>query len=431
MLFQCKKCGKICDVKLSKYFEVLLRRNWIFMCETCEKIDDWKKRSQFLNTENYFYSTECSIEGFDPRLSIWVENKIIREQAYCVIMLRDKTEYTCFPVELKEDYSLICRNDEYNPEIEYGLHRKGALEVNIPLSDIRSIKIMDIYRDVAVPDVEKPVYGYKGVCLQNGILEAMDYIYEIGILYEEPQQNPYQTDYQDVYSHFCLKMEDVLLKYGRDFISSPITLARGKLCNDMRLFIVKAEGHCFENTPDGWVSNRLALIKEVQKEEIIAYFNKRPELKVQVQKYFAKESIYDNIWEAYEKVEIKPYKQLLSDDEIEMLIIESCDYKKMGHCIQDDLSPKIERCQRCKCFNFPMSVSGELKTYHYLKVRNAIRQNTFNDANTSYQYLLEQNDKNYLDAIQRLIKYNQPKNGKQMNSSKLLPDGCGFLSNSF
>nr|WP_025774306.1 hypothetical protein [Clostridium botulinum] len=241
------------------------------------------------------------------------------------------------------------------------------------------------------------------MCLKDGILTTHKYIYEIGIPYEEPQRNRYHTNFQDVYSHFCLRIEDVLLNY-RDFITLPIKFSKGKGDGEQRLFEVKGEGHCFKNPDCGWVSNRLTIIREVCKEEIIAYFNESPDLKLKTGEYLEKLNRYENVWEEYENADIKPYKQFMSDDEINNMLIGSCAYKKMSLCPQNDKVQKFERCQCCDYYKYHMK--GKKNIYSYLMVRNAIREGTFDETDINYQYLLEHNCKSELDAIQRLLTYN-------------------------
>lgn len=65
-----------------------------------------------------------------------------------------------------------------------------------------------IYIDYREPGVKEAIYGFKGVEIIDGILKARDYMYEIGISYEEPERIQPYTDYQDVYSYFCIKIED-------------------------------------------------------------------------------------------------------------------------------------------------------------------------------------------------------------------------------
>ena len=325
---KCKNCGEIYNIEVNKYFKMLLARK--FLCKTCEDINKWKENTLDYENQNYYTWGECKIQHYDFRLYNRIEEEIIRPKKNCEIKLKFEEIYHCFPIELLGDYLLCCKD-----ELENGVHRSGDMEKRIPINYILGIKLLDIYRDYVEPDIEKPVFGFKGVCLTDGILKSKDYIYEIGIPYEEPQRNPYYTDYQDVYSHFCHRIEDVLLNY-RDFITSPMLFSQGKGHGEERLFLVKGEGHCFQNTAYGWVSNKLTLIREVSKEEIIKYFNKRLKLKLKTEKHFIEQGI-ENVWVKYEQAEIKPYKQFMSNVEIENLLIQNCNYYKLDHCPQDNL----------------------------------------------------------------------------------------------
>lgn len=403
MLRKCKKCGKVYDVGLFKYIKALWRGKMIFRCETCEELVNWK-RDEDINQINInsFNENECTVKSYDDRLYGWIYEKIIDHNKYCELKLRGDTKYNCFLIDLKNDY-LVCCKDEYDPDIEYGTHRMGDIEKNIPLNYIMGIKKLDIHKDYFEPDVKEPIYGFKGVSVVDGILKANDYIYEIGIPYEEPQRIRPHTDYQDVYSHFCIKIEDVLSH--RDFITSPIMFSQGKGCSSQRLFEVKAEGHCFKNTINGWVSNKLTLIREVTREEIIEYFNKNQKLKLIVEDFLKpKNSNYEDIWSEYEKADIKPYKQFLNDNEIEEMLVKSCPFNKMDVCIQDCLKLKFETCEQCRYYKHSMEYKK--KRYCYLTIRNAIRKGVFNKEDENYKYLLENNFESELEAIQRLLEYN-------------------------
>lgn len=399
---KCRKCGTTCIIKPTEYIKVLFRRKMIFMCKTCEDLIDWKKDTNLYHpNRNSFDWNECIVECFDSRLYYWLDKKVISAKKYCEVKLKGGITYNCFPVNLRDDY-LVCCKDEFDPKIEYGVHRMGNVEKNIPLNCILGIKILDIYKDYVEPEVEEPVYGFKGVHLIDGVLKARDYIYEIGIPYEEPQRNRHHTNFQDVYSHFCIKIEDVLLNY-RNFITSPISFSQGKGHVEERLFLVKGEGHCFQNTTYGWVSNKLTLIREVSKEELIEYFNKKPEIKLAAEKYFENaNSTHKNVWFEYAKADIKPYKQFMTDDEIEHMLIRRCTYNKMGYCFQK-ATLKFENCKQCKCYKHFQE--NKKKTYSYLIIRNLIRKGNFDEADINYQYLLEHSCKSELDAIQRLLKH--------------------------
>ncbi len=400
MQCRCKKCGEFYNVKLAQYIKVLWRRKMIFMCETCEELADWSKEEDIdqLN-RNSFSFNECTIECFDYRIYGWIYENIIKHKKYCELRLSNGITYTCFPIDLKKDY-LVCCKDEFDPSIEYGTHRMGDIEKKIPLNYIVGIKILDRYKDYFEPEVKEPVYGFKGVSVVDGLLKARNYIYEIGIPYEEPQRIRPHTDFQDVYSHFCIKIEDVL-SY-RDFITSPISFNQGNGHSEVRLFKVKGEGHCFENTANGWVSNKLTLIREVTREEIVKYFNKRLELKLAIEENKAENSIYENVWLEYTKADIKPYKQFIDDNEIEDTLVKECRYREEDDCLQSDSVLKFEKCEQCNYYKYYMV--NKKKTYSYLTIRNAIRKDTFIE-DDNYQYLVESNFKSELEAIQRLLKY--------------------------
>jgi len=241
-----KKCGEFYNVELAKYIKVLWRRKMIFMCETCEELTDWKKDEEIeqLNRNNFNFN-ECVVECFDYRIYSWIYENIIKHKKYCELRLRNGIIYNCFPIDLKNDY-LVCCKDGFDPSIEYGTYRMGDIEKNIPLNYIIGVKILDRYKDYFEPEVKEPVYGFKGVSVVDDLLKAKGYIYEIGIPYEEPQRIRPYTDFQDVYSHFCIKIEDAL-NY-RNFIISPIAFSRGNGHSEVRLFKVKGEGRCFKNT---------------------------------------------------------------------------------------------------------------------------------------------------------------------------------------
>lgn len=402
MIRRCKKCGEVYDVKILEHIKYILRGNLFFRCKMCEDIINWKKVEDIKQiNKNRFTSNKCNVGCYDNRLYEWICEKIIDQNEYCELRLIEDVVYKCFPTDLKEDY-LVCRKDEYDPNIRYGTHREGDIEKNIPLNNILGIEILDIYKDYIEPNVKEPVYGFKGLEVIDGILKAKDYIYEIGIPYEEPQRIRPHTDYQDVYSHFCIRIEDVL--NHRDFISTPIAFSQGKGYSNQRLFKVKAEGHCFENTTNGWVSNKLTIVREVTREEIMEYFSQSQKLRLRVEAVLeSRNSKYKDIWLEYAKADIRPYKQFLDDNEIDEMIVKSCIFNKSDICIQDCSKIKFEICEQCNYYKNTME--SKKKIYCYLVIRNAIRKGTFNKDNISYNYLLEHNLRSELEAVRRLLEY--------------------------
>lgn len=315
----------------------------------------------------------------------------------------DGTQENFFPVEFENDY-LWCVNDEYDPAIEYGMHRKGQREIRIPINKIRKLIIFHIYDDYDAPEVVEPVYGYKGVGLCNGILGDNRYIYELGIPYQEEKRNPYKTDFQDVYSHFCLNMEDVLFRWGRDYISSTMRSNAGLQHFDKRLFKVKGEGHCFETTQKGWVSNKLTLIEEVSQTEIIAYFSSKPELIEKMIQINAKLEVGENIWLQYLNTKIKPYIQLIDRQEIERMFIENCAFRKMGDCEYRLEELDMAICKRCAKYSYFAAYNEN--DYNYLISRSLVLKGEFDEGCECYQYLVSKKSVRELSAIQRLISTN-------------------------
>ncbi|WP_353097073.1 hypothetical protein [Tissierella praeacuta] len=90
MLRKCKKCGEFYNVGIAEYIKVLLRREMIFMCETCEELTDWKKHEDIHQVNrNSFNSNECIVEYFDYRIYGWIYESIIEDNKYCELRLRN------------------------------------------------------------------------------------------------------------------------------------------------------------------------------------------------------------------------------------------------------------------------------------------------------------------------------------------------------
>ena len=90
MQSKCKKCGELYNVELIKYMKVLWRRKMSFMCGTCEGLIDWRKNKDINQVNrNSFNSKECVVECYDNRLHGWIYEKIIEQNNYCELRLRN------------------------------------------------------------------------------------------------------------------------------------------------------------------------------------------------------------------------------------------------------------------------------------------------------------------------------------------------------
>lgn len=400
MQYKCVKCKRKIKLKLHNYLIGLKDKGNPFLCDECHGIRMWKKKKARkvlgVREVNYF---EYVVNESCENLSLWIERIVQDSEKLIDIYKEDSTVMKAFPIKYENDY-LYCVNIETNHFVECGVYIKGNTNIQIPINIIKKIRVVYVYDDYVAPDVKEPIYGYKGVYLENGILGDSKYIYEIGIPYEEEKQNPYKSDFQDIYSHFCLRMEDVLFTYGRDYISSPMKSNATVGLKEKRLFRVKAEGHCVQRNQTGWVSNKLTLIEEVTQKEIIDYFSNSLQLMKMIVDYFGEQS--ESIWEEYIHTEIKPYRQVVDKQEIEKLFFSNCVYRN-EYCKYDDNQADRNICRKCDCYSY-YQIDLE-KEYNYLIARSMILRKEFDESCESYQYLLSCNARREIDALQRLNKW--------------------------
>lgn len=401
MKCNCRKCGNTIDLKM---VQILTKRNnmkWLFLCQQCNEIEIWKtsnRNSVFGSGKNCY--GEYRVNGNSFGLAQWIE-KITRDEEKLLRLYKiDGTKDDFYPIKFVNDY-LWCNDDEYDPAIEGSTHKKGQKEIRIPINEICKLKTICWYDDYVAPDVVEPVYGYKGVTLCNGILGDGRYIYELGIPCQEEKRNPFKTDFQDVYSHFCSCMEDVLFRWERDFISSTMKSSAGLHAFDTRLFKVKGEGHCFKTTQGGWVSNKLTLIKEVSQKEVIEYFSAKPELIEKMIHHYAKSKDSNNIWLKYINTEVKPYTQIVDQQEIEKLFIDNCEYRKIEECGHPLEELNMDVCKQCRYY--PHYMAHSENEYNYLMSRSLVLRYDFDESCSCYQDLMLKKAIREISAIQRMI----------------------------
>lgn len=300
---KCCKCKEYYQIKMGNLKRVFSKqRNNLFYCDECNRIERWKTEHpfevRFINqTVNH-----CDISYYHYGIEVWIEKTMANsDKLYEVTLCTDKKVYI-FPEKYENDY-LYGKNDTWNLGDEGKFHEKGDKSIRLPIDKIKCIDVIEVTRDYIEPDVEEPIYGYKGMPVRNGVIIGSDrYTYTIGVPYiEEKKGNPYAVDYQDCYSHFCLKMEEPLLYWGRDYIYSYVTKIEKNLDFEYKLYKIKAEKHCHHNTKYGWVSNHLTLVEEVTKEEIIDYYEKNPEILEKIQKYWEDNNITVDVWDKYKE----------------------------------------------------------------------------------------------------------------------------------
>lgn len=404
MQFKCKKCGNEDELSIRHFLSNVSSLRFLFLCQECAEIESWKienrEQTAFDGAGHY---SQYNVKGNSFGLMMWIEQVTKDKDKLLKIQMVDGTEANFFPIEFENDY-LWCFNDEYDPAVDSGMHKKGENQIRISINRMRKLTIVYVYDDYDAPEVTEPVYGYKAVGLCDGILGNSRYIYELGIPYQEEKRNPYKTDYQDVYSHFCLNMEDVLFGWGRNYISSPMGNSAGVHYLDMRLFKVKGEGHCFKNTFNGWVSNKLTLIEEVSQSEIIEYFSSKPEL---IDRFIHENASIENgerIWLRYMNTKIKPYVKLIDQKDIQGMFIENCPFRQMGNCEYQFNELNMDICKRCAKGNSFTAYNEN--HYNYLVLRSQILSKKFDEGCEYYQSLVSKQATRELSAIKRLINRN-------------------------
>lgn len=393
----CKKCDKKFDVSILKNIKKYILNENYSICDTCIKLKRWEENSKYIKYDGI--SKEWHIEEFQNpsyvisrvirdnlniekfKLDIGERNKILK------IRIRELNESErIWPEEIKNNY-LIGYSIEYDPNIENGIFRKGKILKEIPLSCISYIKIEEDIEKYEEPNVKEPIIGYKGLRLDNGILLAANgYIFDINVPYIESKKNPYKYDYQDIYSHFCESIEDVIT--WRNFLLHP----------NYRVFKVKAEGHCYKYGRN-WVSNKLTIISEVTQDEIIEYFNSDPE------KFKTLKGISDKIWDKYLTTKREPYKVIVDEKEMLDLYINGCDGYKSRICKQCNSILNYKLCDQC---NFKSISAEENKgKLYYLQLRAEILNKSFRENDERFKWLIEQEQNNKVQALRRLLKYTE------------------------
>ena len=390
----CMNCENKYETTFLKFVNSLLSENFC-LCDTCIKLKTWEENSKYIRYDGI--SNELYIKEFEnpsdiiddvirfnlnvAKLDIGERNKILK------IRKRELNESErIWPEEIKNNY-LIGYNVEYDPNIENGMFRKGKILKEIPLSCISYIKIESDIEKYEEPDVNEPIIGYKGLRLDKGILFANnDYIFDINVPYIESKKNPYKYDYQDIYSHFCQSIEDVIA--WRNFLLHP----------NYRVFKVKAEGHCCKYGGH-WVSNKLTIISEVTQDEIIEYFNSDPE-KLKIVK-----GMPDKVWDKYLEIKRNPYKVIVDEKEILDLYVHGCDGYKSRICKQCDSILSYKLCDECSLKGIIVEANkGKL---YYLQLRAEILNKSFRENDERLKWLIEHKQKNKVQALRRLLKYTE------------------------
>lgn len=204
-----------------------------------------------------------------------------------------------FPVQLSKN-ALTLRKEK--SELD-GYHTALTEVFDIYLYEIEHISAIHDSDDFHPIYVKEPIIGYKSIPEEHGKLLTKGHTYELGKENAVEIRNPYDTDFQDCYLHFCTSMEGVALCPGpTDYLTSIKNYTDGN--SVVRLFRVKAEGHCVNMDGDWWVTNTLTVLEEVSKDEIYRYYIENPKAREKVSAYY---KLSPDFWKKFLKSEIMPY----------------------------------------------------------------------------------------------------------------------------
>lgn len=206
-----------------------------------------------------------------------------------------------FPVKLSSNV-LTLKKEKSEPD---GYHTALSEEFNVNLFEIEHISAICDSDDFHAIYVKEPIIGYKSIPEENGKLFTKGHTYKLNEKNVVGIRNPYITDFQECYLHFCTSMEGVALCPGpTDYLTSIKNYADGY--GVMRLFRVKAEGHCVNMGGDWWVTNTLTVLEEVSKHEIYRYYMQNPKAREQVSAYYR---LSPDFWEEFLESKIMPYAE--------------------------------------------------------------------------------------------------------------------------
>ena len=421
MQLKCKSCNELYDINFKKIIECINKKQQLNLCKDCYLNKKWKIKfeKQKHRTSCYFHVNSNAIpdiDAYDVGLYSKLDQIIDRNKRYqknkkgkirserplyVKLSLNDSDDIISgFPIGIQKLY-LVLKEDLYSPNLDNGLHCMGDNEFKIPFHRISNIRVYFDYADVYCPDVSEPIIGYKAVPEEKGVLRTHNYIYEIGVPYEEEQRNIYITDFQDCYSHFCRKIEDVVMCSGKtDYISSQINYAEDNFFFTItRLFKIKAEKHCLQNTKFGWVSNKLTILEEVTKEDIISYFEKNADAKEKIIKHYDDLQIFEKLNNSQVKQYVSRYSNAY---EIYARFIKKCVDFNTEQCVQGN-NIHSELCRTCSYQGMPGRFNFNTKELRYLLVKHRILNNTFTEDDADYIYLKEHKCNVEIESIQRLL----------------------------
>lgn len=223
-----------CNAEAKQSIKELIFSKWnenLGLCPECKENKQWEETSRLECGASTLQLTNGTIKvhKYKPDLYETLSKELSDNR--CAVRLRDKSSFVCRVLKVEKGY-LICEKEGTDTAIQ---------RIPVHLIDCYVVISEDCYK--FDDEFTHRIKGYKAVELVDGVLGTDKFIYEMGIPYTQEKEDPFDAFYGSTYSHFCTKIEDVL-GWRETLLSAD---------SEYRLFEVEATGHCFQNTPNGWV----------------------------------------------------------------------------------------------------------------------------------------------------------------------------------
>lgn len=206
--------------------------------------------------------------------------------------------------------------------------------------------------------------GFKGIEVVNGILRSKSNgneagaIFEIGVLTDKSAIDDGIGFSENGYS-FCGAIEDVLP--WENFLGPKHT--PGYVVS--RLFKIDTLSSRVIGSKSHYKAERIVVLEEVCKEEIIDYFKRNPNRLPEE---------YRQDFESFCEMQWKPYAEVLDQKRIGAVIVDNCFRRRQKSlCLQEDGFEDIEKCKTCLGYNWSGDVGNSMVDYMYLQARRKIK----------------------------------------------------------
>ena len=369
MRFKCRRCANEINLRLRDIY-----KNDSFVCEECKKIEIWQNESRHNRRIKPIDNYKKRYDKSEYKLGLYDEMNHIFSGKTCAYQFQED-EWPFMDKVL---------NVAENGYITF--EKNGT----IPVCDINVMEVVEGKENKYIYN-QQPVYGFKGVKDNDGILGdgLLKNVYEINVPNVTERLNPLSTNYQNAYFHFCKNIFDVLYIWNRDYINTSLPNFEG---TKTRLFCVKAEDHVFQNTEHGWVANKITLLFEVPKAFIIDCFEDGGSYK-----FIGESSLLGtDVWDCYKNCIETKYTPFLSIEDINHLFDK---YLKYSYDYNTD---DIERLIFDNTYGFRFR-----SNYSYLRCRYNILNNRFNE-NDEWLNYLKINEKPFVvDKLNDIWKYKE------------------------